>query len=96
MRDFDEVRLDRNSEDPKFTLGDVVFFTRQPDDIILCMVTAIQRNEDSSHILGNCGSFMYKLSPVRFNSNGNIAGLEPVEYYSYEDWLEGADIRVPT
>ena len=88
MRDFDEVRLNRYSEDPKFTLGDVVHFTRQPDDIILCMVTAMQRNES--------GSFMYKLSPVRFNSNGNIAGLEPVEYYSYEDWLEGTDIRVPT
>ena len=89
MRDFDEVRLDRNSEDPKFTLGDVVYFTHRPDDIILCMVTAIQRNHES-------GSFMYKLSPVRFNSNGNIVGLEPVEYYSYDYWLEGADIRVPT
>lgn len=88
MKDLDEVRLDRNSEDPKFTLGDVVHFTRQPDDIILCMVTAIQRNES--------GSFMYKLTPVRFNSQGNIAGFVPVEYYSYDDLLEGADIRVPT
>ena len=87
MRDLDEVILSRDNEEPRFTLGDVVYFTRQPDNILTCMVVGMQP-EDSRII--------YQVSPIRFSESGGVRGISPVTYLTYEENLEPTGKRLPT
>lgn len=79
MRDSDEIPLGKSNYSA-FTLGEVVYYTRKPDDVLTCMITAIQQNDD--------GRFMYEVSPIRFSITGDVIGLSPAVYYTYEESLE--------